>query len=65
MSRFSEAVKKVREVGASNARIVPTQGRKFKVEILSNGSWVTVLRDLEHPIAEDVIRQATNKVLLG
>lgn len=66
MANYKDAVNRIREAGSGNTRISPIpNSRKVKVEIKVNNSWVTVLRDLDQTIAEDVLRQATNKVLLG
>jgi hypothetical protein len=66
MSNYKKAIDRIREVGINNARISPVpNSRKTKIEIKVNNNWVTVLRDLDQTIAEDVLRQATNKVILG
>ncbi len=67
MATIKEAVSKIREVGVSNARIVPS-GPKVKLEVKTTSGWVTLLT-CERNIAEDLINQATrtdgNRVILG
>jgi hypothetical protein len=64
MATIKEAVDKIRQVGTTNARITPV-GNRCKIEIYTGKEWVTLLSNLERNIAEDVIRQATNRVILG
>jgi hypothetical protein len=64
MSQFRNAVQQIRESEGSRIVNLPNSG-KVKIEVLRGGEWVTVLRELERPIAEDVIRQASNRVILG
>lgn len=61
-----EAVQKIREHGIGNTRITPISGSdKVKIEVKSNSHWVTVLKDITQPMAEDVMRQASSRVILG
>lgn len=64
MTTFREAIEKIRD--AKETRIVPLTGSdKVKLEILTPGGWVTVWRDVSKNIAEDMIRQSRNRILLG
>lgn len=63
----TEAVSRIKHAGASNARKVPDPNTKdgFRIEINENGQWVTVIAGVSDAIAEDVLRQASNRVILG
>lgn len=66
MSTVKEAVKRIQRAGVANTRIVPMLGsQRVKIEALLDGSWVTVAKDLDQKIAEDIIRQSTSRVILG
>jgi hypothetical protein len=66
MGLLQEAVAKIRQVGITNVRISPISGdTKHQIEIQENGSWIKILNPMEKNMAEDVLRQASNKVILG
>lgn len=65
MATVKEAVEKIRQVGLDNARITQLGNGKAKIEIKTKAGWVSVLSSVNSGIAEDILRQATNKVILG
>lgn len=69
MVNVSEAIQKIKSVKPANVRIVPMIGEGVdgnqQIEICVNGTWQTVVAGIKRPMAEDLIRQTTNRVLLG
>lgn len=65
MATVKEAVEKIRQVGVDNARITQLGNGKAKIEVKTKAGWVSVLSNINSRIAEDILRQATNKVILG
>ncbi len=65
MATVKEAVEKIRQVGVDNARITQLGNGKAKIEVKTKAGWVSVLNNVSSGIAEDILRQATNKVILG
>jgi len=63
MASLKETVERIRK--ASQNRIVPDNGGKVKIEILTEAGWITAVPNVTRNIAEDIIRQATNRVILG
>ena len=66
----NEAVSKIKAVGSSNVRSLPMEGQNvstgtYKIEIKQNGTWVTIAECPNKKIAEDIINQAINNVILG
>lgn len=67
---INEAVQRIKKVGVKNVRVVPMDGQSItgglhKIEIKDNGIWTTVLEGIQKKIAEDLVSQAVNKVILG
>ena len=63
---INEAVEKIKKAGPSNTQITPmSDSDRFKIEINLGQGWATILTGLKRVMAEDVIRQASNRVLLG
>jgi hypothetical protein len=66
----NEAARKIKEVGAANVRAVPMAGQNvqngsYQIEIRKNDTWEVVAECPNKKIAEDIISQAVNKVILG
>jgi len=59
-----EMIERVKSVGIDKARIVPAEG-KFVLEIEENNKWIRLTKPMSRTMTEDVLRQATNKVILG
>jgi hypothetical protein len=65
MSDFRNAVAKIKKVGVENTRISPEINGKCILEIKEDGEWTTILKPMKKTMLEDVISQASNKVILG
>tara|TARA_R110000751_G_scaffold288785_4_gene394909 strand:+ start:1135 stop:1353 length:219 start_codon:yes stop_codon:yes gene_type:complete len=67
----NEATRKIKEAGAASVRAVPMAGQNvqtgsYQIEVVNqNGSWEIVAECPNKKIAEDIISQAINKVILG
>jgi hypothetical protein len=69
-ANLQEAIQRIKRVGASNARIVPMSGQSavdgnHQIEILESGGWHTVITGIKRRMAEDIVAQAVNRVILG
>jgi hypothetical protein len=62
---IKEITEKIRNVGPNNYRIVSISQNKVKLEINTPQGWVSILSGVTRQMAEDTIRQATNKVIMG
>ena len=66
---INEAVQKIKKAGATNVRVLPMDGQSFsglhKIEIRNGGAWAIVVEGLEKAMAESLVQQAVNKVILG
>lgn len=69
IANINEAVESIKRVGGTNARIVPMPGQdvngKQQIEIHEGATWRPVVSGVSRKMAEDIIAQATNKVILG
>lgn len=66
----NEATRKIKEAGAANVRAVPMAGQNvqsgsYQIEVKTNQIWEVVAECPNKKIAEDIISQAVNKVILG
>lgn len=66
----NEAVAKIKSVGSTNVRSVPMEGQNvhngaYQIEIKENNNWVVIAECPNKKIADDIISQATNNVILG
>lgn len=68
MVNMNEAIRKIRSVGPQSVRAVPMPDQPvdgdYQIEI-NNGGWEPIVTGVKKQMAEDIIRQATNRVLLG
>jgi len=69
-ANINEAIQKIKRVGGTNTRIVPMAGQsivegRVQIEVRSGGEWETVVTGVTQKMAEDIVSQATNKVILG
>ena len=66
---LNEAVNAIKRVGATNARVVPMPGQRHdgqqQIEIREGNEWIVVASGLSTRMANDIIQQATNRVILG
>lgn len=70
MLNLNEAISRIKSVGVHNVRIVPMQNESVidgnhQIEVNESGAWTTIIAGIKRNIAEDLVRQATNKVILG
>lgn len=70
MINLSEAIQKIKKAGASNARSVPMAGQNvntglYQIELMSEGTWTAIVSGIPKITAEQIIQQATNRVLLS
>jgi hypothetical protein len=67
---INEAIQKIKAVGPKNVRVVPMPGQNvnsgdYQIEVLNGGSWSSIVLGIKKSMAEDIINQATNRVILG
>ena len=62
---ISTIVAKIKQYGPNNAQVIADSNNKYKIIINTPQGAVTLKDNLDKNIAEDIIRQATSKVLLG
>lgn len=70
MYNFNEAIQKIKAGGAKNVRVLPEKGQSindgnYQIEILENGNWLPLVSGIKKKMAEDIVQQAINKVILG
>jgi hypothetical protein len=66
----NEAIQKIKSAGATNVRVVPMSGQNintgdYQIDLQSNGQWSTIVTGIKKSMAEDLVNQATNRVILG
>ncbi len=68
-ANINEAISKIKLVGRANTRIVKEDGNisteKSRIEVKEQGTWVTVVSGVSFKMAEDIVSQASNNVILG
>jgi hypothetical protein len=64
---ITEAVQKIKQAGAGNTRITPMPDGSdaVRIEVNLGQGWATIISGIKRGMAEDILRQATNRVLLG
>jgi hypothetical protein len=67
---LNEAIQKIKTVGPSNVRVIPMPGQNmmtgnYQIEVQDNGSWSSIVVGIKKAMAEDIVSQATNRVILG
>ena len=66
---LNEAVQQIKKAGPTNVRCTPDRGQNihtgtYCIAIREGNTWQNVVEGLPKSTAEDLIRQATNRVLL-
>ena len=66
----NEAIQRIKVAGVGRVRTVPMPGEdvnsdNYQIEINEGGNWTSVVTGVSKRIAEDMISQATNRVILG
>jgi hypothetical protein len=64
-ANINEAIAKIKTVGKINTRIVTITEGKCQIEIRENGDWTPIVTGVTSHTAEDIISQATNRVICG
>ena len=66
---INSVVEEIKKVGQSNVRIVPMPGSTVDglqmIEVRSGSEWKCVAENVSRSIANDLVRQASNRVILG
>lgn len=67
---LNEAIQRIKAAGTNNVRVVPMTGQhcingQFQIEVKENSGWVPIATGLYKSVAEDIIKQATSKLILG
>jgi hypothetical protein len=65
MESLKEVISRIQHAGTDKVRTIPSGPTKVFIEIFEDGKWTRVLKELDRSIAEDVIKQATSKLILG
>ena len=62
---MQNAIQQIKQAGPENTKITPTENNLVKIQIKTPTGWVTIANNLKQNLAEDMIRQSTNRLLLG
>lgn len=70
MLNVNEAIQRIKTIGANNVRIVPMDGQPIndgnhQIEIRTGAGWEVIVTGVKKRMAEDIVNQAVNKVILG
>lgn len=64
MVNLKETIQKITLAGVNNARSVP-DGDSFKIEVKRGGVWQPIASGLTESIANDILKRAANRTILG
>jgi hypothetical protein len=67
---MNETIQKIKKVGEANVRSVPMQGQsvqdgQYQIEIREGSTWTPIVTGVKKQVAESIISQAVNRVILG
>ena len=67
---LNDAVQKIKKAGTAKVRIIPMSGSNintgdYQIEVLEESSWHPILSGIKKQMAEDLVAQATNRVICG
>ena len=67
---LNEAIQHIKKAGEANVRSTPMSGQNvhsglYAIEICEGGSWRAVAEGMTKMTAENIIQQATNRVICG
>lgn len=70
MVSMNEAIQSIKAAGERKVRVVPmpdqsVQSGLYQIEILAEGAWAPLVNNLPHSTANDLVRNALNRVILG
>lgn len=60
----------IKQAGSTNVRILPMQGQSitegdYQIEIKKENAWTPIMVGVKKPIAEQIVQNALNRVILG
>jgi hypothetical protein len=66
----NSAIQMIKQVGSSRVRAVPMPDQNvmdgnYQIEVKEDSGWRPIVTGIKKRIAEDIITQATNRVILG
>lgn len=69
-ANLNEAIQRIKQAGVNHTRILPVTGESAlgdnqEIQVKESGEWRTVVTGIKRSMAEDLVRQATNRVILG
>ncbi len=67
---LNEAIASIKRAGVANVRSVPMPGQNYNVgmyqiEIKNGNDWAPIVEGIPRATAENIIAQATNRVICG
>ena len=67
---MNETIQKIKSVGEANVRAVPMHGQsvqdgQYQIEIQEGSTWTPIVTSVKKQVAESIINQAINRVILG
>lgn len=67
---LSETMVRIKQAGASNVRAIPMSGQNaisgtYQIEIKDESGWVAIAEGLTKTLADQVIKEATNRLICG
>ena len=68
---LNEAIMKIKAAGATRVRAVPMANQSvhsgsYQIEVAQgDGSWTAIVEGITKSVADELITQATNRVILG
>ena len=65
MATIKETIEQIKKVGIDDVRVVPSTPGRSNIQIYKDGNWKTILENVNTMAVDDILRQATNKVILG
>ena len=70
MINLNEAIITIKRAGTHNVRVVPMDGEnaidgKCQIEVKEAANWEAIVSGVSKNIADGIVSQATNRVILG
>lgn len=64
MATIREAVEQIKKAGLDKVRKIPEPNGRTKIQVNLSGAWVTVFEAISPKSADDIIRQASDRVIM-
>ena len=61
---IKEVVERIKKVGVENTRIIP-KGNTVQIQVKVGNDWLMIMENVAPGSADDIIRQASSRVILG